>query len=245
MRYLVGLLAALCSTAISGNMAEAQKLSPAEQEVVNVSKARMEAAANRDMAAWTRYVGEDCIFSTDGGTIATKAQMLEHYKKVPANYDRALDPHDHIVHLYGDTAIVNYLATNHEQFGNTDLTTEQRRTETFVKRDGSWLLIAIQWDDLPINHRKPTVVEGRSYTEYLGEYKSRPEDDVETVFVKDGKLWSRTGTDQGEWLHAGGDTFFFKDDLGSSTFSRDDKGRVTGYTYHRCDGQDIYNTKIK
>jgi ketosteroid isomerase-like protein len=244
MRHLAYLLLALCTTAAAGNVAEAQKLSPAEQEVVNVSKARMEAAANRDMAAWTRYVAEDCIF-TDGGTIATKAHMLEHYKKVPAMYDRALNPRDHIVHLYGNTAIVNYLATDHEQFVSTDIKTEQRRTETFVKRDGSWLLIAIQWGDLPINHRKPAVVEGRSYTEYLGEYKSRPEDDVETVFVKDGKLWARMGTDQGEWLPAGGDIFFFKDDLGSSTFSRDDKGRVTGYTYRRSDGQEIYNTKIK
>jgi ketosteroid isomerase-like protein len=244
MRYLVCLLAALYSTAISGNIAEAQKLSPAEQEVVNVSKARMEAAANRDMVAWTRYVAEDCIF-TDGGSISTKAQMLEHYKKVPAMYDRALNPRDHIVHLYGNTAIVNYLATDHEQFGNTDITTEQRRTETFVKRDGSWLLVAIQWDHLPINHRKPAVVEGRSYTEYLGEYKSRPEDDVETVFVSDGKLWSRMGTDQVQWLPAGGDTFFLKDDLGSFTFSRDDKGRVIGYINRRSDGQDIYNTKIK
>jgi ketosteroid isomerase-like protein len=243
MRYLVCLLAALCTTAAAYN-AEAQKLSPAEQEVVNVSKARMEAAANRDMAAWTRYVAEDCIF-TNGGSISTKAQMLEHYKKVPAKYDRALNPRDHIVHLYGNTAIVNYLATNHEQFGNTDFTEEQRRTETFVKRDGSWLLIAIQLGDLPINYRKPAVVEGRSYTEYLGEYKARPEDDVETVFVKDGKLWSRTGTGQGEWLPAGGDTFFFKDDLGSVTFSRDAKGLEIGYTFHHCDGQDIYNTKIK
>jgi hypothetical protein len=171
--------------------------------------------------------------------------MLEHYKKVPAMYDSALNPRDHIVHLYGNTAIVSYLATNHEQFGNTDLTTEQRRTETFVKRDGSWLLIAIHWHDLPINHRKPAVVEGRSYTEYLGEYKSRPEDDVETVFVKDAKLWSRTGTDLGEWLPADGDTFFFKEDLGSLTFSRDNKGRVIGYTYRRSNGQEIYNTKIK
>jgi ketosteroid isomerase-like protein len=244
MRHLAYLLLALCTTAVGSNVSEAQKLSPAEQEVVNVSKARLEAAANRDMAAWTRYVAEDCIF-TEGGTILTKAQMLEHYKKIPAKYDRALDPRDHIVHLYGNTAIVNYLATNHEQFGNTDITAEQRRTETFVKRDGSWLLMAMQWGELPINHRKPAVVEGRSYTEYLGEYKSRPEDDVETVFVKDGKLWSRIGTDQGEWLPAGGDTFFFKGDLGSSTFSRDDKGLVTGYTYRRSDGQDIYNTKIK
>jgi ketosteroid isomerase-like protein len=97
--------------AMWGSATETQKLSLTEQEVVNVNKARMEAAANRDMAAWTRYVAEDCLFSTDGGTVSTKAQMLAHYKKVPAMLDRALDPREQVVHLYGDTAILNYLAT--------------------------------------------------------------------------------------------------------------------------------------
>jgi ketosteroid isomerase-like protein len=244
MRHLACLLLALCITAFSGNIAEAQKLSPAEQDVVNANKARMEAAANRDMAAWTRYVAEDCIFA-DGANISTRAQMLAHYRKVPANYDRALNPRDHIVHLYGNTAIVTYLATDHEQYGEIDLTTEQRRTETFLKQDGSWLLIAIQSDDLPINHRKPVVVEGRSYNDYVGEYQSRPADEAETLSVKDGKLWGEIGAEGGEWLPAGGDTFFYRDDLGTSTFSRDAQGRVTGFTYRSCAGQEIHTKKIQ
>jgi hypothetical protein len=245
MRYLACLLLALCATATLANAAETQKLAPAEQEVVNLHKARMDAAARRDMPAWTLYVAEDCIFSSDGGTVLTKAQMLAHYDKVPAQYDRALDPRDYVVRLYGNTAVVNYRATNHEQFGATDLTTEQRRTETLVKRDGSWLLVAIQWDNLPINYRKPVVVDGRSYKDYVGQYQWRPGDDVETISVKDRKLWSQTGGD-GDWcLPAGGDTFFYREDLGSFTFSRDAQGGVTGYIHHRFDGQEIHAEKIK
>jgi ketosteroid isomerase-like protein len=245
MRHLACIFLSLCPTAMWGSVTEAQKLSPTEQEVVNVNKARMGTAANRDMAAWTRYVAEDCVFSTDGGTVSTKAQMLAHYKKGPRQLDRALDPGEQVVHVYGDTAILNYLATNHEQFGNSALTTEQRRTETFVKRDGSWLLVAIQWDNLPINRRKPVVVEGRSYKEYVGECRSRLEDDIETISVVDGKLWSQTADAKGDCLPAGGDTFFYQDDLGSFTFSRDAEGQVTGYIYRRFVGQEICSKKIK
>jgi hypothetical protein len=61
----------------------------------------------------------------------------------------------------------------------------------------------------------------------------------------DGKLWSQTGDEKGECLPAGGDTFFYQDDLGSFTFSRNAEDRVTGYTYRRFDGQEIYCMKVK
>ena len=92
MRYFGIALFALCMTPCSGNAAGGQKFTPAEQEVIDVQKARMEAAARRDMAAWSRYVAEDCIISGENGTVQTKAQMMTYYKKVPAEYDRALDP---------------------------------------------------------------------------------------------------------------------------------------------------------
>lgn len=46
-------------------------------------------------------------------------------------------------------------------------------------------------------------------------------------------LWTQSGKDPAEeYLPAGGDTFFLKDgDLGTSTFTRDNQGHVTGYTY--------------
>jgi len=46
-------------------------------------------------------------------------------------------------------------------------------------------------------------------------------------------------------LLAGPETFFVKSDLGSVTFVHDAKGQVTGYTYHRWDGQEIHAKKIK
>ncbi|MGA8617442.1 MAG: hypothetical protein WB660_02835 [Candidatus Sulfotelmatobacter sp.] len=58
-------------------------------------------------------------------------------------------------------------------------------------------------------------------------------------------LDGRCSRDQDEALPLSSETFFFKDDLGSITFVRDAQGHVTGYTYHRNDGQEIHAKKIK
>jgi Domain of unknown function (DUF4440)/Domain of unknown function (DUF3471) len=245
MRHLSFLLIALSTAASFAHTSEEQQFSPEEQELVNVQRARMDAAARRDLEAWSGYVAEDCIFSGDDGSLLTKAQMISYYKKVPAEYDRALDPREYTVHLYGNTAVVNLRATDHEPAGGIDITAEQRRTETFIKRNDSWVAIAIQWTALPINHRKPVSTDRRSFQEYVGQYKARPKDDVETISMKDGRLWSQTG-ENGDWCeYAGDETFFYKSDVGQFTFSRDAQGRVKGYTYRRSDGQEIYSQKIK
>jgi hypothetical protein len=68
--------------------------------------------------------------------------------------------------------------------------------------------------------------------------------------VKDGNLWSQLGqgedADVEEFLPSCGDSFFFKEsDPATITFSRDAKGRVTGYIFHRIDGQEIHIKKTK
>ena len=222
------------------------KLSPVEQQVVHTSQMRAEAFNQRDSAGWARSVADDCVFSSDDGDLMTKAQMLENLRKRPAAYDHGVNRRDYVVRLYGNTAVVNYRVTVHEQFGDTNIISEQRHTETNIKQNGSWLLIAEQWDNLPVNFRKPVAADPATYKDYVGQYEWRPGDDVENVFLKDGRLWSELGGDSSEYLPAGGDTFFLKEgDLGTFVFSRDDQGRVTGYTYHRIDGQEIHVKKIK
>ncbi|MFI5095749.1 MAG: DUF4440 domain-containing protein [Candidatus Acidiferrales bacterium] len=245
MRYFTRLLVALCLSASMVYAADQTKFSPAQQEVLNVRNALRETALRRDMAAWSRYVADDCIFSTDDGTLVTKAHFIEHVGKLPPEYDRTVNPRDYVIHVYGNTAVINFRLTGHEQFTDADIISEMRQTETYVKQNGSWLLVARQWGKLPVNFRKPVAVDTSVYKDYVGQYEWRPLVDVETVFVKDGKLWSQIGKDEDEYMPLGSDTFFVKSDLGSATFSRDAQGHVIGYTYHRDDGQEIHVKKIK
>lgn len=245
MPRITCLLLAFCLYASMLYTTDSPKFSPAQQEVLNVRNALRETALRRDMAAWSRYVAEDCIFSDDDGAVRTKAQFIEHVGKMPPEYDRSVNPRDYVVHVYGDAAVINFRVTIHEQFTDADIISEQRDTETYIKQNGSWLLVARHWGNLPVNFRKPVAVATSVYKDYVGQYEWRPGSPLDSVSVKDGKLWSKIGDDEGEAMPLGSETFFFKDDLGSVTFSRDARGHVTGYTYHRVDGQEIHVKKIK
>ena len=99
---------------------------------------------------------------------------------------------------------------------------------------------------IPVNYRKPAVVDTRTYKDYRGEYEWRPLDLVETMSVKHGKLRTQTGQDAAEeTLPMGGDAFFLNGELGTNTSVRDAQGRVTGYTYRDADGQEVHVKKIR
>lgn len=215
-----------------------------QQEVMAIQKARAEAGDNRDLLTWSRYTADDCVFSGDGGVLLTKAEVLERFKKLPREYDYGDNRRDYIVHVYGDTAVVNFVVTTHEKFTDTDIVTDQRATETFVRRSGSWLLVARQWATVPANQRRPVQLDAARYRDYVGQYQSRPLEDVETVLVRDGRLWTKFGTYEQEYLPLGSDSFFTKSDLATISFSRDQRGRVVGYTYRFADSQEIHVKKI-
>lgn len=236
---------ALCLSAGLACASDQPRLSSAQLEVLKVRNALRETALRRDMAAWSRYVADDCIFSTEDGSLQTKAQFIEHVGKLPREYDRSVNPRDYVIHVYGNAAVITFRLIGHEQYTDTDIISEERQTETYVKKNGSWLLVARQWGLLPVNFRKPVAVDTNAYKDYVGQYQWRPLDEVETVSLKDGRLWSNLGGDEDEAFPVGSETFFFKDDLGSVTFVRDAQGYVTGYTYHRSDGQEIHAKKIK
>lgn len=245
MRYSTCPLVVLCLFACLTYASDQPKLTPAEQEVLNVSKARMDASNRRDPVAWSRYVADDCIFSDENGAVHPKADPLNVISKLPPEYDHSENPRDYVVHVYGNTAVLAYRATVHEQFTDTDIVTEMRMTETYVKPNNSWLLIAREWVRIPVNLRKSVAVDASVYKDYVGQYVWRALDDVETLSVKDGRLWSQSGKEQDEYLPLGAETFFIRSDLGSMTFSRDAQGHITGYTYAGPDGQVVHAKKVK
>ena len=227
------------------NTTAQQTASSAEQEVLNASAARRDAYNRRDFAALDRYIADDCLISTDDGALVTKADLLIHLKNLPSPYDQIANARDFAVRVHDGTAVISLRSTAHERFTDTDIVTEQRRTESWMKRDGGWVLVAVQTGNLPANFRKSAVTGSHNLKDYVGQYEWRRRGEVDVVTLRDGKLWSRFDNDEDEYLPLGSDTFFTRNDLGTVTFTRDPGGRVTGYTYHRVDGQQIDVKRIR
>ena len=77
------LLVALCVSACVLCAKDTPKLSPAQQEVINAHEARTEASNKRDQAAYSRYVADDCIFSTDDGSVRNQSSTDGERGKAP------------------------------------------------------------------------------------------------------------------------------------------------------------------
>jgi hypothetical protein len=221
------------------------QVSNEEQDVLNASAARRDAYNRRDLVTLDRYIADDCLISTDDGTLVKKADLMKHLKSLPPNYEQIQNARDFAVQVHGSVAVISLRSTTHEQFSDTDIVTEQRRTETWMKRDGAWVLVAVQTGNLPRNFRKAVTADSPTYKDYVGTYEWRPRGETDVVSLKGDKLWSRLDGDEDEYLPLGSDSFFITNDLGSVTFTRDASGRVTGYTYHRVDGQQIHVQRIR
>jgi len=220
-------------------------LTTQEQEALKASEAWRDAFNHRDLEAFARYVADDFIGSTDDGIFMTKARLLKRLATHPPEEEQRDDVRDIHVHVDGDSAIINYLVSVTEGgFEPKALSFQFRRTEFFQKKGGTWLAIAAHESQLPINHRVPVKIDPRILKDYEGRYTFRPGFPA-TYTVEDGHLMDEWKGEKTEALPMAKDTFFEREDLGWTTFVRDNQGRVTGYVYHYADGQQATGKKIK
>ena len=244
MRRLTTLFAMIFISVQFTQAKDVQKLTATEQVVFDTTNRLHDAFDRRDMASWSRNVESNCIFSSDDGMLLTKGQIMAR-GKLPHDFEYAVNRREYTIHVYGKAAVVNFRLTVHEQFTGSDIISEQRMTEAYIKRGAVWLLVATQWGNLPLNFRSPVAIDPQALKDYVGEYEWRPRGEMDVISWSEGELRSRFEGDDDEYLPLGSDSFFIKNDLGTVSFSRDAHGQVTGYTYHRVDGQEIHVRKVK
>src|SRR5262249_30288888 len=102
---------------------------------------------NRDKAALDRILAADFIFTDDEGAVYDKAQYIEAATKI-IKVD-SYDTDDNTVRVYGDTAVVTGRWTGRMTIDGKDASGSFRYTDTFVKRQGRWQVIASQDTRIP------------------------------------------------------------------------------------------------
>jgi hypothetical protein len=91
---------------------------------------------------------------------------------------------------------------------------------------------------------KAAPVDAKSYEAYVGEYEVTPTFIVK-MFIEGDKLMTQaTNQPSFELLPEGGDNFLLKVANARVTFTKDDKGAVTGLVIHQ-NGRDVPGKKIK
>ena len=220
-------------------------LTTEQRDVLKVSDAWLDAFNRRDFETFARYVADDFIGSADDGIFLTKARLLKRLAAHSPEEEQRGDVRDIRARVDGDLAVVNYLVTVTEGgFQPKALSFQFRRTEFFQKKNGTWIAIAAHESQVLVNHRVPVKIDPRTLQDYVGQYTWRPGFPA-TYTVEDGHLMDEWKGEKTEALPMAKDTFFEREDLGWTTFVRDNQGRVTGYVYHYADGQQAIGKKVK
>lgn len=188
-------LAASCGPAASDTAAE----------VAVAIRARLDAYRAGDADAWAKFVDDDCVCSGE-----TKAAIRAAIASRPAGVENAYgELRELSVHPHGDVAIARYRVEETVEVDGRRQTGAQWRTETYVKRDGAWLLIAgaenaIAPDPVPV-----ALARG-ALERFVGTYEYTPGARDVVTLEGDRLFVQPSGEAKVELLAESGDTFFAK-----------------------------------
>lgn len=130
--------------ALSANPARAQGDDQAAEEVRALERAWLDAYENRDAEAMDAIVAEDFTITFPNGSIETKPQMMESIRRPrgPESPSVKFHTEDVEARVYGDTVVLIGRVVAEYSRGEETMVDESRYTDTYVKRNGRWQVVA-------------------------------------------------------------------------------------------------------
>jgi CubicO group peptidase (beta-lactamase class C family) len=136
----------------SSNSAQSQPqpISQSEQEVRKLEREWLDAYEQHDVVAMERILADEFKL-TQSGAVQTKADILAALKVAPdsGRPEPKFSTEDVQSHLEGDTVILTGRFIQRMEPGGQTRTMEARYTDTYVKRQGRWQVVASQLTRIP------------------------------------------------------------------------------------------------
>lgn len=123
-----------------------------------------------------------------------------------------------------------YRTTSRVPFAGQEFTEELRVMETYVKRDGHWLLLARAESEIPNANRVPVKITPEALDVFVGEYHISPGKVVK--ITRNGGSLMEQGPDDPvpeEDFPLSANTFFQRDQPGILTFTQSPDGKAAEY----------------
>ena len=133
------------------------------------SERLLDAITRGDAAVWEQELDQGAWVVDESGKVMDKRAMVADIRPLPAGVSGSLRPTEFEAAVHGDTAVTTYVADEDETFHGARIHSRYRMSETWVKRAGTWKLVASQVlalrSDPPA---RPTTAEQRR--PYCGRY---------------------------------------------------------------------------
>lgn len=205
---------------------------------------RLATTAHADAAAYARYVAPEAVFVDDYGVQEDAAQHIASIGKRRVGHSRYTVDDVRVAREQG-VLLVTYHAVEHVSFGPREQGTGYRMVETYVQRDGKWL-VRSHAEAQVATAPPPQQVPEQTLQDYVGQYEWWP-GFVDTITCEGGRLYSQTTDDDQRTLNyaATPESFYFPGEPNLVVFARDRRGRVTHYLLHWSDGTVTVARKIR
>jgi uncharacterized protein (TIGR02246 family) len=115
----------------------------AQQEIKTLQGQVLQAILKSDTSVMEKYYSDDYIAIHGDGKLTTKAQEIENFKSGVTKYD-SITVREAKIRIYGDTAVVNALASVTTMVNGKPFSGDVRNTRVWVKDSGNWKLVAFQ-----------------------------------------------------------------------------------------------------
>ncbi len=114
-----------------------------EQELRKLNEEGAKAYLQRDTKALERIWADDFIFTNPFGEVTTKAQEIANVKSGELTFE-SFTTDDVQVRTFVDVAVLTGRATVKGHYKGQDISGRYRYTDTYVKLEGRWQIIAAQ-----------------------------------------------------------------------------------------------------
>jgi len=120
----------------------------AEQQISALSDQMIQAQLKADTSYFEKNYAEDAMIVHGNGKLYTKAEEIAELKSGSLKYE-SNEVRERKIHVYGDTAVVNFLISFKGTIGGKPFPGDLRRTVVWVKQKGNWKIVAYQVTRIP------------------------------------------------------------------------------------------------
>jgi hypothetical protein len=219
-----------------------------QEELVRRTQELYDAIVPGDQAPWKKYFADDCIFSDEKGRTFDKPKLIADITALPAGYSGSIKVNNVQSRIINDTAVLSYDLDETETIFGQSLTARYHVTDTWLRRNGEWKIIASQahryYEDPAIGKIDP-----KKFGDFVGVYELAP-DQTRSVTAESGNLFvERKGKKEQlnkkeQLFPETSDLFFRKGVEGRILFRYDAHGKVDALIDRR-NNEDVVWRKTK
>jgi Domain of unknown function (DUF4440)/Domain of unknown function (DUF3471) len=212
-----------------------------EQELVRRTQELYDALVTGNQAPWRQYFADDCIFSDEKGRTMDKSKLVADITPLPTGYSGLIKLEHVQSRILDSVAILSYDANETETIFGQKLNARYHITDTWIRRDGSWQIVASQahryYEDPAVGKADP-----KKFADFMGTYELAP-GQIRTVLSEGDNLFVERNGKKEQLLPEASALFFRKGVEGRILFRYDNNGKVDALIDRRNNEDVIWRKK--